>query len=264
MNEWDIALQSFRTHGRAIAAGIVFGLFITLFTVVFQRPIYQAEMVIAPTERTGVPSLGSILPQGMSDTPVLQYFVSRIDAAQSSDFTTFETLVTSPRLARHLIEKGNLSLPRKSSADLAEWIQDHVRIRPVGTTPFRKITLRSNDPALAISLLDYIFQETDMMIRRDARMKTQRRITYLKDQLSQTKHPDHKDAIVALLKEQEQTAMMVSIDNYFAAEPVYTPALAPRPVAPDWRILLPTFGFGGAIIGFMMGGFLSALRRPSA
>lgn len=261
MNEWDIMLNAFRDHGRMILCGAVIGLIIALSITFFQKPVYEARMIVAPTERTGVPSLGSILPQGAAEAPVLQYFVNRIDAANSSDFTVFETLIDSPRLASHLIKTNAPALPVTKSSDLTLWMSKHVRIRPVGTTPFRKITVRHTNADQAVQLLGTLFQETDMMIRKDTNMKTKRRITYLKDQLSKTNHPDHRDAIIALLKEQEQTAMMVSIDNHFAAWPIEPPSIVPRPVAPNWKILFPVLGFGGAILGFMMSGLISALRR---
>lgn len=261
MNEWDAVLSAFRDHGRAILVGLVCGLVIATGLTLFQKPVYEARMIVAPTERTGVPSLGSILPQGAAEIPVLQYFVSRIDAANSSDFTVFETLVNSPRLAQHLIENNSSALPVKTISDFTLWMSKHVRVRPVGATPFRKITIHHTNADDALRLLGTVFQETDMIIRKDTNRKTQRRITYLKDQLSKIKHPDHKDAIIALLKEQEQTAMMVSIDNHFAATPIEPPSLSPRSIAPNWKILFPAFGFGGCVLGFMMSGLLSAFRR---
>jgi LPS O-antigen subunit length determinant protein (WzzB/FepE family) len=262
MNEWDVLVNNIRRHGYAILFGLIVGVIFAIFILTFQPPVYQARMIVAPTERTGVPSLGSILPQGMPDTPVLQYFVSRIDAANSSDFTVFETLINSPRLANHLVEGDFPSIPSKNARDMISWLEKNVQVRPVGTTPFREIRLNHHNPETATSILGTLFQETDMMIRRDTNRQTQRRIAYLKQQLEDTRHPDHQDAIIALLKEQEQTAMMVSIDNHFAAKPIEPPSLKPRPVAPNWRILIPALGFGGAVIGFMLGGLIAALRRP--
>lgn len=261
MNEWDIAITALKDHGRAIFFGGVIGLVMAVLIVIFQPPVYEARMVIAPTERTGVPSLGSILPQNVADTPMIQYFVNRIDAATTSDFTLLETLLTGPRLASRLVETGSSSLPAHRADELMIWIKNHVKIRPVGTTPFRRITVRHTDPAQAVEMLSLMFQEADMMIRQDMRARTQRRLAYLKDQLDKTFHPDHKDAIIALMKEQEQTAMMVSIDTYFAARPVDGPALAPKVAAPDWRILIPGLAIGGMIGGLMIGGMVGAIRR---
>ncbi|PCI00029.1 MAG: hypothetical protein COB76_04375 [Alphaproteobacteria bacterium] len=261
MNEWDIIIKALRDHGRIMIFGMIIGLIGAFLTITFQKPVYEARMIVAPTERTGVPSLGSILPQGAAETPVLQYFVSRIDAANSSDFTVFETLINSPRLASHLIEKNISILPTHNIPDLTLWMKKNVRMRPVGTTPFREVTLRHTNPDIALQILGTLFQETDMIIRKDTNLKTKRRMTYLKDQLSKTNHMDHKDAIIALLKEQEQISMMVSIDHHFAATPIEPPSITPKIVSPNWKILFPALGLGGAIIGFMLGGLYAAIRR---
>lgn len=261
MNEWDVILRALRDHGRLMVVGMMIGLITSLSITFLTTPIYEARMVVAPTQRTGMPSLGSLLPQQISETPVLQYFVNRIDAADTSDFAVFEELIDSPRLAQTMIEKNIRELPATSASALTTWIDKHVTIRPVGTSPFRRITLRHSDADTALRLLRTIFQETDMMIRQDKRLETARRITYLTDQLEKTRHPDHQDAIIALLKEQEQIAMMVSIDNNFAARPIDPPTVKPDPVFPNPMLIIPVFIFGGAVIGFMISGLWGALRR---
>jgi hypothetical protein len=258
MNEWDIAIQSIERHGRVIAIGLLGGLILALCIIIFQKPVYQAEMVIAPAQRTGMPNLSSFLPQGTNETPVLQYFVDRIDAANASDFTTFETIINGPQLARYLKRERPNLIP---SSDTARWLKNHIKIRGVGTTPYRKITIKHDRRDEAIQLLGILFSETDKIIRRDALMKTSRRIAYLKEELKKTLHPDHRDAIIALLKEQERSAMTVSIDNYFAAIPIEQPHASLKPIAPDWRIAFPVCLIAGALLGLMISGLISAIRR---
>ena len=259
MNEWDIAVQSIERHGRGIAIGLICGIILAALILIFQKPMYQAEMVIAPAQRTGMPNLSSFLPQGINDTPVLQYFVDRIDAANASDFTTFETIFNGPQLARYLSqERGRLVPPTN---DVTKWIKHAVKIKGVGTTPYRKITLRHPDQDKAAQLLAVLFEQTDKIIRRNALMKTSRRIAYLKEELKKTIHPDHRDAMIALLKEQERSAMTVSIDNNFAAIPIEAPTVSSRPVSPDWRIVFPICLFACGIIGLMISGLAQAIRR---
>lgn len=261
MNDWDHAVKSLKDHWRIMLAGLFVGLICAVLVMLFQKPVWEAQLTVAPTTRTGMPGLSSILPQSAADTPVLQYFVERIDAATSTDFSRFETLINSPRMAGHLLRMKDVVLPQNTKPDLAKWLDKNVRIRGIGATPFRKITLRYDDPEQAMALLNRLYRETDMVLRHDVQNKTQRRITYLKDQIQKTFHPDHKDALIALLKEQEQTAMMVSIDKQFAAEAIDPPSVKSRPIAPDWRLLFPAFMIGGLLIGLMVGGFVQALYR---
>lgn len=263
MNEWDMALDALHIHGRYMICGMIAGLILALGVLFFQKPVWEARMTIAPSQRTGMPNISSLLPQGTAGTPVLQYFVERIDAANTSDFTMFETIINGPRLAHHLIERGmhDLFPDIRTVGEMTLWLKKNVRIHTIGTTPFRQISLRSTDPKLAVKQLDTLYYETDRQIRQDTMLQTNRRITYLKEQLKQTIHPDHKDAVIALLKEQEQTAMMVSIDNHFAAIPVQQTSLSPEPVAPNALILLPVCIFGGLVGGLVFGGLRQAWHR---
>lgn len=243
-----------------MTVGLCVGLLAATLIVLLQKPVWESQMVVAPTSRAGMPGLSSFLPKG-GQSPAIQYLLDRVESANSSDFERFETLINSPRLAAHVIERKLADLPESDAAALAKWLNKNVKVRGKGATSFRRITLRHHDPVVAVSLLHDLYRETDMMIRRDTELKTSRRLTYLKEQLPKTFHPDHKDALIALLKEQEQTAMMVSIDKSFAAEIIDPPSVMTRPVAPDWRILFPAFIMAGAIIGLMVGGFIQAVRR---
>ena len=258
MNEWDTALETIIRYGRGITIGAIAGLLLATLIMVFQKPAYQAEMIIAPAQRTGMPNLSSFLPQGVNDTPVLQYFVDRIDAANASDFTTFETIFNGPQLAQYIGRERPSFIP---SENHTQWLKRHIKIRNVGTTPYRKIILRHPDQSIAPQLLGILFEQTDRIIRRSALMKTSRRIAYLKEELKKTIHPDHRDAMIALLKEQERSAMTVSIDNHFAAIPIEQPTVSRKPVAPDWRVVLPICLFAGALIGLILNGLVHAVRR---
>lgn len=260
MNEWDLAVKSLKDHWRVILLGLATGFVVAVLIVMLQKPVWESQMVVAPSARACMPGLSSFLPKG-GQAPAIQYLIERMDTANSSDFERFETLVNSPRLAAQLIAEKSPDLPKRDARELAKWLDKNVRIRGKGATGFRQITLRHHDPDMAIKLLNDLHRETDMMIRRYVQTKTARRMTYLKEQLQKTFHPDHKDALVALLKEQEQTAMMVSIDKNFAAEIIDPPSVPVRPVAPDWRILFPAMMMAGIIFGLMIGGFIQAIRR---
>lgn len=261
MNEWDIAIKAVREHGKCIAVGIASGLCLALCLVLFQQPVWQAEMVIGPTQRTGVPSLSTLLPQTAADAPALQYFAKRIDAATSSDFTHFETVFDSAATISSLIKKEGNILPYNSTDKMQIWLDGHLKIRPLGLTPYLKITLRHHDAGKAVAILSNLYTITDQAIRQDKKIKTNRRIAYLKDQLDTVHQPDYRDALVSLLKEQEQTAMMASIDQAFAAEVIKAPSVLPKPVSPRAIILFPLLALSGGMIGLMFSGFRKALTQ---
>ena len=260
MNEWEMAVTALKLHGKFIFFGIMSGLVLAIFLLLFQKPVWQAEMIIGPTERTGVPSLASFLPQTAADAPALQYFVERIDATHSTDFTLFETLLNSAQTVENLSRLNADVLPVRDPQQLQLWLDDHLKIKPLGMTPYRKVTLRHTDKNTVTALLGSLYKTTDQTIRQDKKIKAQRRIAYLNEQLKTVQNPDHRDAIIALLKEQEQTAMMVSIDHEFAAELIEPPHLLPKKVAPNAIILIPLLVFASGFIGLMLSGFQKALK----
>lgn len=259
MNEWDVIVKTIRDHGRFIAGGLVIGALIALLIVIFQNPVYRVSMIVAPTERTGVPSLSSFLPKAAADAPALQYFVERIDASQSTDFTVFETRFTTPSQLKLLPDNIQKSLIDDGNA--AQWLEKNIKIRPVGMTPFRQISIDHENSQAAIATLNTLYHQTDMSIRQDKKSKVTRRMAYLNEQLKTTMNPDHRDAIIALLKEQEQTSMMASIDNEFAAIMIDPPTVSTKPIAPRGIILFPTLMAAGMVFGYVASSLKQAIRR---
>ena len=254
MNEWDIALNNLRDHGRSILVGIAVGFICAILIILFQKPLYQASMIVGPTEKTGVPSLSSFLPKTAADAPALQYFVERIDASQATDFTVFETKIQSPQMVQNAMEDD-------ITDNIDKWISKHLKIRSHGMTSFKKITLTGRDKKMINQLLSRLYNITDQDIRSNKKAKAMRRITYLNQQLKTVRNPDHRDVIVALLKEQEQIVMMVAIDKAFAAEIITPPYISEKPIAPNGQILFPAFIFAGGFLGLMFGGLRQALNK---
>jgi hypothetical protein len=154
------------------------------------------------------------------------------------------------------------SLCRRCGSDpaaLSGWLSHHVRSRPLGATQMRRITLRGHDKAKTTDLLRGLHRLTDETIRTDARLRTDERIAYLRAQLGMVSNPDHRDALVGLLKEQERTRMMVGIDQDYAAEAIDPPTAGDRPVFPCPYVFLPVFGLLGLIAGLLRGLFF---RKP--
>lgn len=247
MNEVSVSLSILNTHKTSIFIGGIFGAILAAFITLFQTPIYQAEMIVGPTQRTGVPSLSSMLPTVAADAPALQYFVERIDAAQSNDFTVFETRLTAPST----IQQINGDMIPSDTPQL--WIKKNLQIRPVGLTQFRRVILKDTHKDKLVPILNTLYHLTDLSVRQDNKAKAERRMSYLSEQLKNTLNPAHRDAIIALIKEQEQTTMMASIDHEFAARVIEPAYILPKPVAPNWKILFPILIALGGFIGLIVG-----------
>ena len=216
-------------------------------------------MTVAPAGRGVGGDLSALLPN--PESPAIQYLLQRVGSVTAADFATYEVLMTSPRVAASLIkdEAFKTKLPSlcndcgKSASALSRWLDCHVRTRPIGATQMRRVTLRMNDRQLATDLLRALHRISDETIRTDARIRTDQRISYLREQLSKVSNPDHRDALIGLLKEQERSRMMVGIDQDYAAESIDPPSVANRKAFPDPFLLVPVFAFIGLLGGLAFG-----------
>ncbi|HEY8964260.1 MAG TPA: hypothetical protein VIN59_07350, partial [Alphaproteobacteria bacterium] len=177
------------------------------------------------------------------------------------DYSVYETLMTGPRVSAALQKDeafaGSLKKLCRDCADdpasLSEWLSRHVRIRQIGSTQLRRISVALSDRALAMDLLRALHRLSDETIRIDQRIRTDQRISYLREQLALVTNPDHRDALVGLLKEQERTRMMVGIDGDFAAEAIDPPSVSHDPVSPNPFMLFPALAVIGAGVGAGIG-----------
>jgi len=255
MNELDTVIFMLKTHGKSICFGAVIGCVFATVMMFVQKPTWQADMIIGPSERTGVPSLSSFLPKVAADAPALQYFVERIDASHATDFTFLTTVLTSPQIATSFYKQYGGDFGYSSVHDVRKYLANNLTIRSYGLTPFKNITLNHRDKAKAEAMLNHIFMIADQFIRQDKQQKTTRRISYLETQLKTIRNPYHRDAIMALLKEQEQAAMMASIDQYLSATVISKATVGLKPVSPNPLILFPGFMALGAFIGLIINGW---------
>lgn len=225
---------------------------------------WEAAMVVGPAGRGAGPDVSSFLPA--SESPTVQYLLQRVGAITAADFAVYENLLTGPRNAAALVKddalKGRLGgLCRNCAHDparLARWLDRHVRVLPVAATQMRRVSVRLHDKGLALDLLRALHRLADESIRTDMRVRTDRRIEYLREQLGQVVNLEQRDALIALLKEQERTRMMVGIDSDFASEVIDPPSLSDRPASPDPYLLLPL----GLLLGALGGLARGVMARP--
>lgn len=220
---------------------------------------WDARMTVAPAGRGVGGDLSALLPN--PESPAIQYLLQRVGSVTAADFSAYEVLMTSPRVAASLIKdeafRNKLDALcnkcGKSAAALSRWLDCHVRTKPIGATQMRRVTLRMQDKQLATDLLRALHRISDETIRTDARIRTDQRISYLRDQLSKVSNPDHRDALIGLLKEQERSRMMVGIDQDYAAEAIDPPSISSRRSFPNPYLFVPVFAFVGLLGGLAFG-----------
>lgn len=247
---------AFWASRRETLLGFAVGIVLAFLLCLALPTKWEARMTVGPAGRGAGPDLSAFLPA--SESPTVQYLLQRVGSMTAADFAVYEMLMTSPRVAAALLKDETLksrlesacSGCGKDAAKLTRWLECAVRARPVGATQMRRMTLRMKDKTLATDILRALHRLSDETIRADARIRTDQRISYLREKLGDVANPDQRDALVGLLKEQERLRMMVGIDNDFAAEMIDPPSIPARPASPDPFVLFPAFAFLGAAAGF--------------
>ncbi len=265
------AFQALLKAWAFIAGGAVLGLVAVLIFLHFAVPQYRAEMLIGPTAQTSGVDLTSML--GQFDLPNLQYIVRRPGTSESADFTRFEHILRGASVAGVLVKNpyvrrnaafdapfrflGNNDVD--TPAELAAYLEDNVSVEPVGQTHLRRVSYMHADPEFAVFLLRAMQKAADDIIRADVRAQTGKRIAYLTTQLDEVLHPQHKDALVSMLMEQEHLRMMVNMDEPYAASLAEAPSVSAKPHWPNKSIFIPAFILVGAFAGYVLSGLF---RKP--
>jgi len=265
------AFQALLKAWAFITGGAVVGLVAVLIFLHFAVPQYRAEMLIGPTAQTSGVDLTSML--GQFDLPNLQYIVRRPGTSESADFTRFEHILRGASVAGVLVKNpyvrrnaafdapfrflGNNDVD--TSAGLAAYLEGNVSIEPVGQTHLRRVSYMHADPEFAVFLLRAMQKAADDIIRADVRAQTGKRIKYLTTQLDEVLHPQHKEALVSMLMEQEHLRMMVNMDEPYAASLAEAPSVSAKPYWPNKALFIPAFILVGAFAGYVLSGLF---RKP--
>lgn len=242
---------------RNILIGLVAGLVCAFLLCLVIPSKWEARMTVGPAGRGAGPDLSAFLPA--SESPTVQYLLQRVGSMTAADFSVYEMLMTSPRIASALLKDETLK-PRlgdlckgcgQDAARLASWLEGNVRAKQVGATQMRRVTVLMRDKTLAMDMLRALHRLADETIRADARIRTDQRIAYLREKLGEVVNLDQRDALIGLLKEQERLRMMVGIDNDFASEMIDPPSIPARPASPNPYLVFPVLSLLGMAAGLV-------------
>lgn len=253
----DIQAAKFHmTMFAAIFAAIAF------FLILASTPLYKATMIIAPADGYALGDYASSVSEGESMT--LPFWRPREGDGISTDFHRFVYTIKGSSVAAILLKDPSVlsgiakdgSWSKKAdewtAEELAEYLDDHIKVEHLGITPLRRISYNHPDPAFAAAFLRKIHLVSDQLIRRDRRRQSESRIAYLKGSLDKTPNPDHRKGITNLLMQQEHVQMIANLDEPYAAIVVEPPSSTPKPVWPDKALLYAVFVLVGAGIGFIV------------
>ena len=114
---------------------------------------------------------------------------------------------------------------------LAERLRRDLSVGPVGGSGMRRIGLRHRDRGTALQLLLLVHATADDLVREAAAARADAQIAYLRDRLAVADLVEHRQALEALLMEQERQRMLIQADLPYAAELLEHPS---APLRADW------------------------------
>ena len=263
------ALRSLWRARLYLLAGGVLGVLAAALVLGAAVPHYRASMLVSPTTRTGSPDISSLFPENAGYA--IEYVLRSFGPADSSDFMRFEQILRGPAVAQRLLKDDDamagisrdrfftfLPPPVNTPEKLAAYLQNHLKVEPVGNTPMRKLVYDHPDQVFATKLLSTLHRMADTIIREGMREKTARRVAWLGETIGQIQNPEHRRTLTTLLMQQEQIRMILALDEPYAALIAEPPAAASdKPSWPRKPIVLPA----GLLIGMVLGFALHGLRR---
>ena len=281
----DRMLQSWRT----LAAFAVIGVFLSIFMLSFQRPVYSVRMTVVPT-----PSAQSSFAAGGTGSALGSLFNLGITQS-SSDYVRYQRLlhstVVAERLARNYgmlqyvfsnawnKETKSWQQPPTTRASLLGWLFDiahvpiwsppdisalaaflegSIQIMPSTQTDIVGISMDSSNPEFARRILLLAHQEANEVLRHQVEVRAKEKAAYLRERLNQTNVEDYRQTLLTLLSTEEKTLMVTQTSNEFAAEILSPPTQSATPLSPR-PVMSVVVGF---VIGIILGSAVTILFGP--
>ncbi len=92
---------------------------------------------------------------------------------------------------------------------LANYLSNMVKVEPIQETSFFRITVEHSDREFALYLLDITYREADALIGFRRRQEQEERRRYLERSIETARLAEVRDALLGLLMQQEQRAVIV-------------------------------------------------------
>jgi len=160
-----------------------------------------------------------------------------------------------------------------NGARLHDYIKESVVATQSPGSAIVTISFKHVDPNFAVNFLTALDQTVDMSLRQRSLSRSSLYITYLSELLVTVRVAEHREAITAVLSEQERVRMMANSAAPFAAEVFDRPAASLVPTNPVPFIILVVSVLAGTTMGVVIvasigvgrnGSNSSFLRSPGA
>lgn len=260
------------------------------------RPIYEAVIVVGPTQsstRLQLPQLG-----GGAGSLLSALTGNLGHSGTADDFTIFRTLLTSQSVVSSALKQPNLAkrmigarwndasksiIPSKTFAatiknnifsalgidfkittteELTQYVTNIVEIAPLSTTGLYQISARHPDPQVAKDILLSLYHADDGALRAARITQYENYSEYLKSKIGQISSDAVRKSLIETEQQQEVQSVLANADVPYAAELSSGPTLSIGPVVPrpiTWLFI--AWGFG-VILGIACARMLAKKTSP--
>lgn len=237
------------------------------FSVLAPNTNVRLQIILSPPERaadfsrffvvmTSVKLAGRLI-EKYDVTKVL--FASQWDGEQGKWLPPSGPLASAKSAVRRFFGMPEWSPP--GARRTAEYLQKMLRVSAIGSGNIRKVSFNHSDPKLAKQLLEWMYRETDFILRREAMEDTKTYISYIKSQLQTVTAPERQHSLVTLLSDKEANLMVLSINLPYVAQIDDGPSVSENPVSPRPTLILSLAGSGGVFLGLFLIYLIHATRR---
>lgn len=247
----------------------------------FAKQQYTATMMVSPVVASS--NLSSSLSTLAAGAAALGISTG---PSQVSDFQKFEALLTSRKIADAIAQqpalmhalfpdswdaqnnrwraphdivsilkqacRAVLAMPtwqQPTGEDVVDYLSDELTVSTSDSTGLLVLSFEHPDPKIARDLLNQLYRLSDDSLRAVARQNSQRRIEYLKQHLSETSQNDLHLALINVLSGEQQNAMLIAANRYYAAEVIDPPTLMRDPSSPRTVVVIALSLFCGIVLG---------------
>lgn len=258
----DIMIDIWRAR-MSMALGMLCALGVAILILLATVPATPASMLLAPAKQLSDQNRAAI---NGNSIDMLRSLAQQAGGDISSDFTRFKAIYNGGAVAKILLDdpqimqginldkrfiwggfKGNWTPER-----LADYLQNHVRLAPVGVTGIYKLSYWHPSPEFAQFFLARLHGVSDQIVRASVQEGAYQRRDYLNNQIAQPAHPQHKRILTDLLLEQERLIMLSAIDQPYAASIIEMPSAHYKSLWPPKALFILLAIFIGGFIGYLI------------
>lgn len=148
-----------------------------------------------------------------------------------------------------LTGNDNIEYIPPNAERLAAYVTNIIQITEDNDTGFLKITSKTSNPDLIVSLIVELSRVSDKIMRQRYIEFSAEPLAFYKEKMRTARSREHRETLASLIGTEEQKLMLASVGKFFIAEPYLNPTISLYPTAPKPKLVLAISLVLGLLIG---------------